>query len=309
MADLDDRIPCGDRRLSVPRVGIAQLSRPGRLRLWTADGQARRATAHAAAQGSRCDRHHGPRAAQGVLDEIGDRDLSPADVTTVRRQLDTQTEAIQQCSSKSGLPQGVRDARRHWPEPEPRAGRRTVRTGGHSPEDRGGIPPRRNGRGPRPGAGAASRLVLSHGRRPAPFSWRWRPGPPCSAPAAEGARSGAGGRHRWPPVVHEETQRCSLPTPGRCRRDHWRHFPAPHSHSASSSSGSAILESRSPGSSRQAVLGGLLGWRAAAGIRRPPSAFALSLSSVRGGHGCLLCCSSAVSVTAPCPVYARRSTG
>jgi len=82
---------------------------------------------------------------EGVVEEIGDRDLSAADMTTVQRQLDTQTEAIQQRLQQVQAATGMLGTRAAvGPEPEPRASRRTGsgRTGGRPPEAGGGIPPR-----------------------------------------------------------------------------------------------------------------------------------------------------------------------
>lgn len=103
-----------------------------------------------------------------VLDEIGDHDLSPTETATVQRQLEPQTEAIEQRLGR------VRAAGRELetgvaisPKPEPKPGRRTAKTrrpseglkaaiprafstsgglpaGGDEPRvgGRGGIPPR-----------------------------------------------------------------------------------------------------------------------------------------------------------------------
>jgi hypothetical protein len=91
-----------------------------------------------------------------VLDEIGDRDLSPADMTTVLRQLDTQTEAIEQRLQQVRAATGALETRAAvGGEPEPMAGRRTGRTRSRPPEAGGAIPPRRKGRGPTAAAAKA----------------------------------------------------------------------------------------------------------------------------------------------------------
>jgi hypothetical protein len=81
---------------------------------------------------------------EGVLDEIGDHDLSPADMATVQRQLDTQTEAVEQRLQQIRAATGALGTRAATgPELQPRAGRRTAGARGRPPGAAGGVPPRR----------------------------------------------------------------------------------------------------------------------------------------------------------------------
>jgi hypothetical protein len=78
---------------------------------------------------------------EGIVDEIGDHDLSPADMTMVQRQLDTQTETIQQRLQQVQAATGTLGTRAAvGPEPAPMTRRPTGRPRSRPVGAGGGIP-------------------------------------------------------------------------------------------------------------------------------------------------------------------------